>query len=97
MAAAGWTAPMAASRNGASAAGSVPAHGPAILAAIDRRLFAAPLDTNRGASYCATVTARMAMSAPNSANAPTGTTMPHRCCAVKKEITIVRAATTGAP
>ena len=38
-----------------------------------------------------------AMSAPNSANATTGTTMPHRRRAVKKETTTVSAATTGGP
>ena len=48
-------------------------------------------------SYCATVAARMPMSAPNSTNATTGTTMPHRRCAVKNEVTTVSAANTAGP
>jgi hypothetical protein len=47
--------------------------------------------------HCATVAARMATSAVNSANPPSGTKMPARRFAVNTEATLTSRATSGGP
>ena len=62
-----------------------------------RRLFAAELIFSLPVDYCATVAARMATSAVNSANPPNGTMTPARRFAVNTEATITKTATKGGP